>query len=67
MRVVRTAAAEPRPVTEQDIGALRDAGWSDSEIVEGLVLASHAAWTNTVAQALHLEDDLDQPEFSGYF
>ncbi|MEV6605761.1 carboxymuconolactone decarboxylase family protein [Kutzneria sp. NPDC051319] len=67
VRVVRAAAADPASVTEADIAALRDAGWSDAEIVEGLVMASHAGWTNTVAQALHLEDDLYTPEFSGYF
>jgi uncharacterized peroxidase-related enzyme len=67
VRVVRAAAADPQSVTEQDIAALREVGWLDSEIVEGLVLASHAGWTNTVAQALHLEDDLRSPEFAGYF
>ena len=30
-------------------------------------MACHAGWTNTVAQALYLEDDLAAPEFDGYF
>jgi hypothetical protein len=30
-------------------------------------MASHSAWTTTVAQALRLEDDLGTPEFAGYF
>ena len=42
-------------------------GWTDAEIVEALIMASHSAWTTTVAQALHLEDDLAAPEFAGYF
>ncbi len=67
VRVVRAAAADPDSVTPEDIAALHEAGWSDAEIVEGLVMASHAGWTNTIAQALHLEDDLGTPEFSGYF
>jgi len=67
VRVVRVAASEPRSVTPEDIAALRDAGWSDDEIVEALIMASHSAWTTTVAQALHLEDDLGTPEFAGYF
>jgi hypothetical protein len=54
-------------VTPEDIAALQDAGWSDDEIVEALIMASHSAWTTTVAQALHLEDDLGTPEFAGYF
>jgi uncharacterized peroxidase-related enzyme len=65
--VVRTAASEPQAVEEEDIDGLRAAGWSDDEIVEALVMASHSAWTTTVAQALRLEDDLDTPEFAGYF
>jgi hypothetical protein len=40
--------------------------WSDDEIVEAPVMASHSAWTTTVAQVLHLEDDLGTPEFAGY-
>jgi uncharacterized peroxidase-related enzyme len=67
VRVVRAAASDPRSVTQPDIDALRAAGWSDDEIVEALVMASHSAWTTTVAQALRLEDDLGTPEFGGYF
>jgi uncharacterized peroxidase-related enzyme len=67
VKVVRAAASDPRSVTQPDIDALRAAGWSDDEIVEALVMASHSAWTTTVAQALRLEDDLGTPEFAGYF
>jgi uncharacterized peroxidase-related enzyme len=67
VRVIRTAASAPQSVTQEDIDGLRAAGWSDDEIVEGLIMASHSAWTTTVAQALRLEDDLGTPEFSGYF
>jgi hypothetical protein len=52
-------------VTPDDIAALCHPYWSDDEIVEALVMASHSAWTTTVAQALHLEDDLGTPEFAG--
>jgi alkylhydroperoxidase family enzyme len=67
VRTIRAAASDPQSVTADDISALRDVGWSDDDIVEALVMASHAAWTNTLAQALHLEDDLGTPEFAGYF
>jgi uncharacterized peroxidase-related enzyme len=67
VRVVRSAASVPESVTAEDFSTLRAAGWSDAEIVEGLIMACHAGWTNTVAQALHLEDDLATPEFDGYF
>lgn len=67
VRVVRAAAAAPRSVAQDDIAGLRDAGWSDDEVVEALIMACHSAWTTTIAQALHLEDDLDAPEFAGYF
>jgi uncharacterized peroxidase-related enzyme len=67
VQLVRTAATDPRSVTAEDIAALRAAGWSDDEIIEALVMASHSAWTNTIAQALHLEEDLAAPEFAGYF
>jgi uncharacterized peroxidase-related enzyme len=67
VRLVRTAAADPGSVTPGGIDTVRDAGWSDDEVVEALVMASHSAWTTTVAQALRLEDDLGTPEFSGYF
>ena len=30
-------------------------------------MASHSAWTTTVAQALRLEDDLGTPDFAGDF
>jgi alkylhydroperoxidase family enzyme len=67
LQAVRAAASDPRSVMPEDIAALQDAGWSDDEIVEALIMASHSAWTTTVAQALHLEDDLGTPEFAGYF
>jgi uncharacterized peroxidase-related enzyme len=67
VQAVRAAASDPRSLTPGDIAALRDAGWSDDEIVEALIMACHSAWTTTVAQALHLEDDLEAPEFAGYF
>jgi hypothetical protein len=54
-------------VTPEDIAALCHPYWSNDKIVEALVMASHSAWTTTVAQALHLEDDPGTPEFAGYF
>jgi len=67
VQAVRAAASNPWSVTPEHIAALRDAGWSDDEIVEALIMASHSAWTTTVAQALHLEDHLGTPDFAGYF
>ena len=65
--LVRKAAANPSAVTAEDLDAARHLGWSDAEIIEALAMACHAAWTNTFAQGLRLEDDLIAPEFAAYF
>ena len=67
IEVVRLAASDPAAVTARQLADLRSAGWNDGQIVEALVMACHAGWTNTVAQALRLEDDLGTPEFAEYF
>ena len=64
---VRRAASEPQATTADDIDDLRALGWTDAEIVEALAMACHAGYTTTFAQALHLEWDIDGPEFDGYF
>jgi AhpD family alkylhydroperoxidase len=65
--LARRAAANPSAVTAEDLDAARHLGWSDAEIIEALAMACHAAWTNTFAQGLRLEDDLIAPEFAAYF
>jgi hypothetical protein len=38
-------------------------GWSDPEIVEALTINMISAFTNTMAMALHLEDDVEDPDY----
>ena len=64
---VRQAAAAPQTTTADDIERLRKHGWTDAQIVEALAMACHAGYTTTLAQAMHLEWDIDGPEFEGYF
>ena len=64
---VRQAASAPQTMTADDIDRLRQHGWTDAQIVEALAMACHAAYTTTLAQAMHLEWDIDGPEFDGYF
>lgn len=64
---VRKATTEPTTITQEDIDALTAVGWSQQEIVEGTLMAAHAAFTTTLAQAMHLEHDAVGPDFDGYF
>lgn len=43
------AARDPRSVTDADRDALRDAGWSDGEIMEVVMLVAYTHFTNTWA------------------
>jgi len=63
----RSAVSDPGSITQGDVDALRELGWSDQEIVEGTLMAAHAAFTTTLAQSMHLEHDAVGPNFDGYF
>lgn len=63
----RRAVTEPAAIEQGDIDALIELGWSEQEIVEGTLMAAHAAFTTTLAQAMHLEHDSVGPGFEGYF
>lgn len=64
---VRKAATEPTEIGQDDVDALKELGWSEQEIVEGTLMAAHAAFTTTLAQSMHLEVDAVGPDFDGYF
>ena len=66
--MARTVADDAQQVTALEIAAVRDQGWGDDEIVEAITAAAQSMWTNTIAQSLHLEDDVT-PEngFDDYF
>ena len=49
----------PRAIGEADMAALRDAGLSDSEIVEIVAICSFSAFTNTFTDTLKMTDDLE--------
>jgi uncharacterized peroxidase-related enzyme len=55
---VRKATREPHKTVEADITKLRHLGWDTPEIVEALATCMIAAFTNTMALTLHLEDDI---------
>ena len=64
---VRKAATEPTEITQADVDALTALGWTEQEVVEGTLMAAHAAFTTTLAQSMHLEHDAVGAEFDGYF
>ena len=66
--LIRKAASDADDITTEDLESVRAHGWEDDEIVEALSAASQAFWTNTLAQAMHLEDDVTEENgFDGYF
>jgi uncharacterized peroxidase-related enzyme len=60
---MRKLCHEPHKTVDADIRNLRMNGWSDAEIVEALTINMISAFTNTMAMALHLEDDVDDPDY----
>jgi alkylhydroperoxidase family enzyme len=66
--LIRRAATDGEPVTPDDIAAVRAHGWDDDSIVEALAAGAQAHFTNTFAQAVRLEDDIEPSEgLNGYF
>ena len=66
--LVRKAANDAEDVTAEDVQRARGEGWDDDEIVEALSAASQSFFTNTFAQAMHIEDDVTEENgFDGYF
>jgi uncharacterized peroxidase-related enzyme len=66
--LAKRVADDDHQVAEADIAAVREHGWDDDDIVEAITAAAQSMWTNTIAQSLHLEDDVT-PEngFDDYF
>lgn len=67
VRYVRKVAAGPPKITQADIDELKSHGWDNQEIVEALAMSLLSAFTNTLAQAMHFEDDLEPLGMKGYF
>lgn len=68
VQLVRRASDDHGEVTEEDIDSVREAGWDDDSIIEALATVAQAYYTNTFAQAMRLEEDIDAAdEFDGYF
>lgn len=65
VHLVRKAAADDGSVNADDIEMARAAGWDQDEIVEAMATVAQAFFTNTFAQAMSLEDDIDGSD--GYF
>jgi AhpD family alkylhydroperoxidase len=68
VQLVRQAAMDGSEIRAEDIVNVREQGWDDESIVEALATVAQAYFTNTFAQAICLEDDIDPADGSdGYF
>lgn len=67
VRYVRKVAAGPSKVEQADVDELIRHGWDSAAIVEALSTALLSAFTNTLAQSMHFEEDLKPMGFEGYF
>lgn len=63
VHLVRLAASDEASVEPSDIESARSVGWDDDSIVEALATAAQAFFTNTFAQATHLEDDIGDDDY----
>ena len=59
IRFARRVAERPRQINEDDITALRGAGLDNATIVEALSVCMMSAWTNTLADTLRFDEDLE--------
>jgi alkylhydroperoxidase family enzyme len=59
IRFARRVAERPRQIDEHDIAALRAVGLDDATILEALSVCMMSAWTNTLADTLKFDLDLD--------
>jgi len=60
VQFARRVAERPRQIEQNDIAALRRAGLDDGAIVEALSVCMMSAWTNTFADALKFDQDLEK-------
>ncbi len=64
----RKVASGPGQLADADIQELKAAGLEDAEVVEALCVVMLSAFTNTLAQPLKFEDDLERLGMrGGYF
>ena len=61
LRFLCQANHEGTSVSEADVQALRDAGWTDKAILEGVVVTGLFQYFNIVADALHIDLEPDMP------
>lgn len=59
IRFVRRLAERPRQIEAADVAALRALGLDDATIVEAMSICMMAAVTNTFADALKFDEDLE--------
>ena len=59
VRFARRVSEQPRQIDENDIASLRAVGLDNAMIVEALSVCMMAAWTNTFADALKFDLDLE--------
>jgi alkylhydroperoxidase family enzyme len=68
IRFVRRLAERPRQINPDDVAALRAQGLDDATIVEAMSVCMMAAVTNTFADALKFDEDLERLGMrQGYF
>jgi len=56
----RRVAERPRQINGDDITVLRGVGLDDATIVEALSVCMMSAWTNTFADVLKFDEDLEE-------
>jgi uncharacterized peroxidase-related enzyme len=59
IRFARKVAVDPQKVGAADFDELREAGFSDAQIVEVVAVCAFSAFTNTFTDTLKLADDLE--------
>jgi alkylhydroperoxidase family enzyme len=68
VRFARKVAADPTQAEPGDVQALRAVGLGEAEVVEALSIVMLSAFTNTMAQTLKLDEDLERFGMrEGYF
>lgn len=60
VRFARRVAESPRQINRDDIAALHGVGLDNATIVEALSICMMSAWTNTLADTLKFDEDLEE-------
>lgn len=59
VRFARRVAERPRQIEQSDVQALHAVGLDDASIMEALAVCMMSAWTNTLAETLKFDQDME--------